>query len=305
MEIVGGTLIEAEIAELKGLIELYEMKLEVMRARQAGNQSGGDNRNSRGQKLLIDSNQIEQIIETQDTAFGGAKDENQVIPRHDLATVSQFVERQVYSIPGEAITAFEFATIKPLGRSPQNHLVPTAVIIAFENGIIKVFDVHYSNIVLFELVVGKDIIQVGSSSSQDDMFIVALTKDGFLYVYEVVLERKFPAPGSMDEEARKNSGSGRRQKQAQSSMIDDTNTLGKYKSLMKLYEYKTKAPWIFDMNKGMGSEEEQRTYDSFITVLSKGDKYIMVADSQGYVTTFKGRGDKLSGFDKKNRVFTG
>jgi hypothetical protein len=61
-------------------------------------------------------------------------------------------------VQDEAITAFEFATIKPIGRSPQNHLVPTAVIIAFENGIIKVFDVHYSNVILFELVVGKDII---------------------------------------------------------------------------------------------------------------------------------------------------
>ena len=37
---------------------------------------------------------------------------------------------------------------------------------------------------------GKDIVQIGSSNSQDDMFIVVLTKDGWLLVYDIVLERR-------------------------------------------------------------------------------------------------------------------
>jgi CobQ-like glutamine amidotransferase family enzyme len=87
-------------------------------------------------------------------------------------------------------------------------------------------------------------------------------------------------------------------------MAEDTSTLGKYKSLMKLYEYKAKSPWVFDLTAAEAAKQDI-TFDSFITFLSKGDKYIMVADSHGYITTFKGRGEKVSGFEKKNRIFTG
>ena len=64
----------------------------------------------------------------------------------------------VYSEPGEIITGFDFVTLKPLGRSPQNHMVSSAVAIAFENGKVKIYDIHYSNLVLLEIVVGKDIL---------------------------------------------------------------------------------------------------------------------------------------------------
>lgn len=108
---------------------------------------------------------------------------------------SQFIERQVYtSVPGEAINTFDFVTIKPLGRSPQGHLLSTALAVAFENGIVKIYDIHFQNTVLLEIVVGKDILQVGSSGSQDDMFIVILTRDNKLYIYDVSLERKLGQP---------------------------------------------------------------------------------------------------------------
>lgn len=42
-----------------------------------------------------------------------------------------------------------------------------------------------------EILVGKDIVQVTSSTNQEDMFIVVLTLDGMLNIYDITLERKF------------------------------------------------------------------------------------------------------------------
>ena len=79
--------------------------------------------------------------------------------------MSQFIEKAIYAEAGESVTAFDFITLKPLGRSPQNFLVPYAVAIAYESGVIKVFDVHSATNLLFSIVIGKDILQVTSSGS--------------------------------------------------------------------------------------------------------------------------------------------
>ncbi len=69
----------------------------------------------------------------------------------------------------EPITAFDFVTLKPLGKSPSGQLVPLAVAIAFENGVVKVFDTFRSRNLLFEIIVGKDVVAVTSNGSQDEM----------------------------------------------------------------------------------------------------------------------------------------
>jgi hypothetical protein len=76
----------------------------------------------------------------------------------EMYQVTQMVERQIYGLPGEVITAYDFITMKPLGRSPQGLLIPANVALAFESGIVKVFDVNLASHVLFEIVLGKEII---------------------------------------------------------------------------------------------------------------------------------------------------
>ena len=84
----------------------------------------------------------------------------------DLFQVTPFVPRVTYSFEeSEVITAFDFVSLKPLGKSPSGHLVPLAVAIAFESGVIKVFDTYQFKNLLFEVIVGKDIIGVTSSGN--------------------------------------------------------------------------------------------------------------------------------------------
>ena len=94
----------------------------------------------------------------------------------------------------EIITSFDFVTLKPLGKSPSGQLVPLAVAIAFESGTVKVFDTYQSRNLLFEVIVGKDVQAVTSSGNQDDMYLVVLTKDGQVLIYDIGLERKFTTP---------------------------------------------------------------------------------------------------------------
>lgn len=78
--------------------------------------------------------------------------------------------------------------------------MPYAVAIGLENGIVKVFDTFLGQTLLLEIVVGKDILQVASSNSQEDMFIVVLTKDNMLLTYGIVLERKFKLHSNANNE---------------------------------------------------------------------------------------------------------
>lgn len=71
----------------------------------------------------------------------------------------------MYESQGEKVTAFDFITLKPLGRSPQNHMIPIGVAIAYESGIVSVFDTHSARNLLLQVVIGKDILQVGSSGA--------------------------------------------------------------------------------------------------------------------------------------------
>jgi len=90
----------------------------------------------------------------------------------------------------EPITAYDFVTLKPLGKTPSGHLVPLAVAIAFESGVIRVFDTYTAQNLLFQVIVGKDIQAVTSSGSQDDMYLIVLTKDGQVIIYDIALERR-------------------------------------------------------------------------------------------------------------------
>jgi hypothetical protein len=56
--------------------------------------------------------------------------------------------------------------------------VPIAVGIAFESGVIKVFDTYIGKSQLFEVTVGRDIAGISSSVIQDEMFLAVLTKEG-------------------------------------------------------------------------------------------------------------------------------
>ena len=69
-------------------------------------------------------------------------------------------------------------------------MVPFGVAIAYESGIVSVFDTHSAQNLLFQVVIGKDIVQVGSSGVQDNMFLAVLTADGQVHIYEVTIERK-------------------------------------------------------------------------------------------------------------------
>jgi hypothetical protein len=96
----------------------------------------------------------------------------------------------IYTVPGETITAFDFVTLKPIGKSPSGFLVSQAVAIALENGVVKVYDTFLEQTLLFELVVGKDIQEIASSTLQDDMSVSVLTSDGHVHIYEIKMERK-------------------------------------------------------------------------------------------------------------------
>jgi hypothetical protein len=48
--------------------------------------------------------------------------------------------------------------LKPLGKSTNGFLMPYAVAIGLENGIVKVFDTFLGQTLLLEIVVGKDIL---------------------------------------------------------------------------------------------------------------------------------------------------
>lgn len=52
--------------------------------------------------------------------------------------------------------AFEFVILKPLGKSPSGYLLPVAIALALENGVIKVLDIYGNP--FFDIVVGKDIL---------------------------------------------------------------------------------------------------------------------------------------------------
>lgn len=54
---------------------------------------------------------------------------------------SHFNLRMLYKTP-EKIVSYDFLTLKPLGKSPNGHFVPTAVALGLENGLIKVYDIH-------------------------------------------------------------------------------------------------------------------------------------------------------------------
>lgn len=72
--------------------------------------------------------------------------------------VSPFMPRVTYSFDQtEMITAYDFVTLKPLGKSPSGQLVPLAVAIAFESGVVKVYDTYQSRNLLFQTIVGKDV----------------------------------------------------------------------------------------------------------------------------------------------------
>ena len=58
----------------------------------------------------------------------------------DLYNVSPFLPKQVYSMYGLSITAFEFVNLKSLGKSPMGHFSTTFLAIALESGLVRIYD---------------------------------------------------------------------------------------------------------------------------------------------------------------------
>eukprot|EP00347_Sterkiella_histriomuscorum_P013654 403363885 len=127
--------------------------------------------------------------------------------------VNPFIEK-IFFTENEKIVAYEFITIKPLGKSPNGHIINQALAIALESGIVRVYDIFGNK--LFEFLVadaptnensqpiGKEILQIQASPMVDDMFIGVLTKDNQFYIYDILLERTFQYQRDKYQEVQQN-----------------------------------------------------------------------------------------------------
>ncbi|CDW81154.1 UNKNOWN [Stylonychia lemnae] len=263
--------------------------------------------------------------------------------------LNPFIEK-IYYTETEKIVAYEFITIKPLGKSPNGLLISSAIAVGLESGQVKVYDL-FGNL-LMDFHVGnpesrKQIVQIAASPLQDDMFISVLTKDNQFYIYDVILERKFQYQKDkyqeLSEKARQNKSdnetqnnedqkhphqrhlidesqpsqdsfdsiaqfddskvsSKNKKKQKKQPPSDDT---AKYKSLLKIYSYRTNEPTIINMDQLLVSHgypqyvEPNNGFKEFLIYVSKGEKFFIFADSQGYFTILMRDG----GF--RSRFFSG
>ena len=87
------------------------------------------------------------------------------------------------------IIAFDYMNVKPLGKASSGTLLNVAVAMAVEGGRVKVKDV-YGN-ALMNMTIEGDILNIGASSSSDDMFLSVLTTNNKFYIFSIELERKF------------------------------------------------------------------------------------------------------------------
>ena len=116
-------------------------------------------------------------------------EENSLEQFTDLYTASPFLPRLTYSMNGEKITAYEFVSLKALGRSPSGHYQTSFLAVALESGIVRIYDTFLGRSLLFEFTVptthDAPIVQISSSTIPDDMSISVLTSNGILYVFEI------------------------------------------------------------------------------------------------------------------------
>ena len=142
------------------------------------------------------------------------------------------------------------------------------------------------------------------------MFLIVLTEDGHLITYDINLERRFVQhheerhlPG---EDSGSNSEmsipSSKKKPIRKAGNPDDSKA--KYRNLHKLYEYKPKQPQVIDLRRQTGAGHEVR-FESFLSYNHKSEKYIIVADSEGYLLIFRCKGDKGGNAEFKARVFSG
>jgi hypothetical protein len=167
--------------------------------------------------------------------------------KEDLYEVNPFIPKLSYSMQGERITAFDFVTLKPVGRSPSGAYQSSFVAVALESGIVKVFDTFLGRSLLFEFAVQgtNEILQVTSSTLSDDMFLAVLTKEGLIYLYDVTLERRVKLNTqreALDENEASNGGNSesnigsiKKDKKGSQNKKNEESSGNKYQQMLKQY----------------------------------------------------------------------
>jgi hypothetical protein len=96
-------------------------------------------------------------------------------------------------------------------------------------------------------------------------------------------------------------------KALQSSKSDSqpSNEGGRYKILLKMYEYRAQKPLKIELSKFSSSPANLVNFEQFIVHMHKGDKYVLVGDSDGYIIIFKCKAEKGITLEYKTRIYTG
>ena len=206
----------------------------------------------------------------------------------------------------EIITAYDFVTLKPLGKSPSGQLVPLAVAIVFESGVVKVYDTYQSRNLLFQITVGKDVQAVTSSGSQDEMYLVVLTKDGQVLIFDIALERKFSANQEQrhldDDTAGFQSADSISKVKTKKKAPAKVEMIDPYQQLLQLFEYRAQAP--HQVNLTQKDSYDPVAYEELMAYTYKTERYILVSDSKGGVSILKQKtkGEQHNTWELRSRL---
>mmetsp|Transcript_38611 Transcript_38611/g.36959 ORF Transcript_38611/g.36959 Transcript_38611/m.36959 type:complete len:158 (-) Transcript_38611:549-1022(-) len=146
------------------------------------------------------------------------------------------IEKQVLE-EEEEVKFFEFLTVKPLTRSSNGQLISNALVVVYKNGNIKIHDIYGSTLIFLET--NETFTGITCSPSTEDMFFALMTEKNEVWVYQMVLERRFELPGSKTKDY---------------PAFEELPTVKKgdgpelankrYKEMLKLYEYVIQPPIV-------------------------------------------------------------
>ena len=200
---------------------------------------------------------------------------------HSLKT--NIIEKQQFQADSE-IVAFEFLNIKPLTKASSGGLLTQGIVIATETNELVVYDIYKNQ--LLKLTSPGPVRAIAGTPQAEDMFFAALTRDGELCEYQIELLRNFQmgkSKESLAAEEKKTEGK------------SDEMYSKKYKNLLAMYKYRLTASYCINLHDLVGRlsgrqandsvVEDALEFEQVIVFMIKGEKYYVVSDSKGFLTT--------------------
>lgn len=198
---------------------------------------------------------------------------------------SLFIEKILYD-EMENITKIDLMFVKPLSKSSSGGFMSQGILIATNDMTIKLYDIYKNLMFNISMSEHGGIKLLKGSQHNDEMYITAVTNDNHLWELNITLERieknktalhsnemKLDIEDENSASKTKNLHSGRE------------GLFNKYRSMLDIFRYVLEGKQWINLHQVTGQQDVE--FKKLESYMSRGEKYYVVSDSEGYLSIFE------------------